>query len=195
MKKLIALLLAALLTMVVCTAEENTAPAAKPLFTADELAQMSYVNVTDAYTAVYGVWWDWTQEIWLDYAAALRQAEVQSNRTGRAIAATDYILPPESALSHDQVAAIAIAAVDPAAQTKALFPCFELDGRAVYKVLLFTRPGNSTLLSGTHTVEIDAMTGEVLGVYPRTPDGTGQYVVPHDIWEATPQTAPLPSDG
>lgn len=193
MKKLIALLLVALLTMVVCTAEEQTAPAAKPLFTADELAQMSYVNVTDAYTAVYGFWWDWQQETWLDYAVALRQADVRSNRTGLAIAATDYILPPKGALTHDQVAAIAIVAVDPAAQTKALFPCFELDGHAVYKVLLFTRPGNSTLFSGTHTVEIDAMTGEVLGIYSRTPEGTGQYVVPHAIWENI--AAPLPSNG
>ena len=40
------------------------------------------------------------------------------------------------------------------------------------------------------TVELDADTGEVLGVYPYILEEVGYFFVPHAIWEATPDTAP-----
>ena len=86
MKKLLTLLLALLLP---CTA----------------LAE-SYTDVAKHYLNTYGKWWDYSQELWLEYAAATRAAAPDSNSTARAIAATEYILPPEGALSHEEAAAM-----------------------------------------------------------------------------------------
>ena len=192
MRKLLLLLIAALL-MTAGLAEEPSADADSitPLFTADELSLMNYAAVTDAYNAAYGTWWDcWTHDIWLDYAAALRQADVQASRTGRAIAATDYILPPENALPADQAAALAVAAVDAHAHAGAFFPCFLWEDRPIYKILLFTTPEGSIISSGSHCVELDALTGEVLGVYEAAGASRGEAYVPHALWEATPLQLP-----
>lgn len=179
MKKLYAFLMISAM-LLSCAAAE---PASVPPFTGEALSQMTYTQVTDAYTAAYGVWWDsWTHDVWLNYAAALRQADVQDSRTGQAIAATDYILPPENALPADQAAALAVAAVDASAHAAAFFPCFLWEGRPIYKILLFTTPEGSIISSGSHCVELDALTGEVLGVYEPTGINRGEAYVPHAIW-------------
>lgn len=161
MKKLLTLLLALLLP---CTA----------------LAE-SYTDVAKHYLNTYGKWWDYSQELWLEYAAATRAASPDSSSTAQAIAATEYILPPEGALSHEEAAAIAISTANPAAQARPLMPCFMLDGRAVYKVILYVPGANSSTYD---TVEMDALTGEVLGVYPFLLVEAGYLFVPNKVWVA-----------
>lgn len=161
MKKLLALLLALLLP---CAA-----------------AAESYTDVARHYLSTYGRWWDYSQELWLAYAARTRAADPGNSHAARAIAATEYILPPEDALTMEDAAAIAIAAADPAALARPLIPCFLLEGRAVYKVILY-RPEEGTSVS--HTVELDAVTGEVLGVYPALLADAGQFFVPNAVWAA-----------
>lgn len=163
MKKLLALLLALMLP---CAA----------------LAE-SYNDVAKHYLNTYGKWWDYSQELWLEYAAATRASDIDASggSTARAIAATDYILPPEDALSYEEAAAIAISAANPDAQARPLAPCFMLDGRAMYKVILYV-PGADSSFS--QTVEMDAMTGEVLGVYPYLTVEAGYLFVPNKVWVA-----------
>ncbi len=159
MKKLLALLLALML------------PAAA-------LAER-YTDVAKHYLNTYGKWWDYSQELWLEYAAATRASDTGNSHTARAIAATDYILPPEDALSCEEAAAIAIAAANPDAKARPLVPCFMLDGRTVYKVILYV-PGADSSFS--QTVEMDALTGEVLGVYPYLTVDAGYLFVPNKVW-------------
>jgi len=142
MKKLLALLLAL------------TLPAAA-------LAER-YTDVAKHYLNTYGQWWNYSQELWLEYAAATRASDVSGSggSTARGIAATEYTLPPEDALSPEEAAAIAIG-TDPDLRARPLVPCFMLDGRAMYKVILYL-PGADSAFS--RTVEMDAMTGEILSV-------------------------------
>lgn len=37
---------------------------------------------------------------------------------------------------------------------------------------------------------LHAPAGEILGIYPQTADGVGQFLVPRVIWEATPILVP-----
>ena len=140
-----------------------------------------YNDVAKHYLNTYGKWWDYSQELWLEYAAATRASDPGSSNAARAIAATEYILPPEGALSCEEAAAIAISAANPAAQARPLMPCFMLDDRAVYKVILYV-PGESS--SAYDTVEMDAMTGEVLDVYPFLTVDAGYLFVPNRAWVA-----------
>lgn len=195
MRTLLILLLTATLLATSGLAEETpVAPEAiVPLFTADELTQMNYAAVTDAYNAAYGSWWDcWSHSIWLDYVTALRQANYHTSRTGRAIAVTDYIIPPENALPAEQAAAIAVAAVDANTHAATFFPCFMWEERVIYKVVVFTISEGSTIASGNHCVELDALTGEVLGIYEATGSNRGEVYVPHSLWM---ETSPLPPNG
>lgn len=162
MKKLLSLLLAAAM-LLSCAAAED------------------YSDVAKRYLNTYGRWWDYSPELWLEYAAATRAADPENSHTARAIAATDYILPPADALTYDEAAAIAISAANPAAQARPLVPCFMLEGRAIYKVILYV-PGADSSFS--HTVELDALTGEVLGVYPFLTVEAGYLFVPNSVWVA-----------
>lgn len=193
MRTLLILLLAAALLATSGLAEETpVAPEAiVPLFTTDELTQMNYAAVTDSYNTAYGAWWDcWSHSIWLDYVTALRQANYHISRTGRAIAVTDYILPPENALPAEQAAAIAVAAVDANAHAATFFPCFMWEDRMIYKIVVFTISEGSTIASGNHCVELDALTGEVLGIYEATGSNRGEVYVPHALWVETPMLPP-----
>ena len=58
-----------------------------------------------------------------------------------------------------------------------------MDGLALYKVTVRTP-------EKVYSVELDARTGALLGIYPQTSEGVGQFFVPHAIWEATPETGP-----
>ncbi len=163
MKKLLALLLCAMLP---CAALAET-----------------YSDVAKYYLNTYGKWWDYTPELWLEYAAATRASDISNSggSTALAIAATEYILPPEGALPYEEAAAIAISTANPDAQARPLVPCFMLDGRAMYKVILYV-PGADSSFS--QTVEMDAMTGEVLGVYPYLTVEAGYLFVPSKVWAA-----------
>ena len=188
MKKLITLLLTSLLMLSLCTAEEPAAtPAPVPRFTAAELSRMTYLSLTDAYQAACGSWWDWPMETWLDYSDNLRQLPYIGSRTGRAIAATHYVLPPQDALPEADAAAIAVTTLDTDDLRYHSSVFFESEGRIIRKAALSV---DQTI---SFTVELDAVTGEVLGVYERTSEGAGQFFVPHDVWIATPM--PEPTDG
>lgn len=156
MKRMIALLLAAL-TLLTCAAAEP------------------YSDVAKYYLNTYGRWWDYSPELWLEYAAATRVADPEGYHAAQAIAATEYSLPPEGGLSYGQAAEIAIQAAG-GGEAYANIPCFLLEGRAVYKVILSP---------STTTVELDALTGEVLGVYPYRTVDAGYCFVPNAVWEAT----------
>lgn len=160
MKKLLALLLA--LTLPACALAER------------------YTDVAKHYLNTYGRWWDYSQELWLEYVAATRASDTGNDSTARAIAATEYILPPEGALTPEEAAALAIG-TDPDLKARPLVPCFMLDGRAVYKVILYLPGADSAF---TRTVEIDAMTGEILGVYPYLTVAAGYLFVPGKVWAA-----------
>lgn len=158
MKKLIAILMAGILLLSCAIAED-------------------YFDVAKHYLNTYGRWWDYSPELWLEYAAAARAADSANSHTGQAIAATDYILPPEGALTYEQATEIAIQAAG-GGQAYRNIPCFLLDGRAVYKVLLHEDAPFSA------AVELDAVTGEVLGVYPPLTVEAGYYFVPNAVWTA-----------
>lgn len=152
-------------------------------YTPEDLAQMSWSQLADAYIARHGTWWDWNNRIWCEFATAVRQADVSMNRTGRAVAATEYITKPPLAMFEEEAAERACAAVGKDAYADNLILCFLVSDRAIYKVTVHT-PDQAC------SVELDAFTGEVLGIYPQTSEGVGQFFVPHDIWEAIPATAP-----
>lgn len=162
MKKLIALIMAALLALSCAAAED-------------------YYDVAKYYLNNYGQWWNYSPELWLEYAAAVRAADDEGTSSALAIAATEYILPPDGALTYEEAKAIAISAVDPSAQARLLVPCFILEDRAVYKVILFT-PGEA--FRTTHTVELDVLSGEVLGVYPALTVEAACFFVPNAVWTA-----------
>ena len=161
MKRLLALLLALLLP---CAALADT-----------------YTDVVKHYLNTYGKWWDYTQEMWLAFAADAKAADPGNSNAARAIAATEYILPPADALSEEQAKAIAINAVDATLQARPLAPCFLLDGRTMYKVILYAPDGESSV---SHTVELDAYTSEVLGIYPKLTVDVGYFFVPNAVWAA-----------
>lgn len=162
MKKLIALVMAALVALSCATAED-------------------YSDVAKHYLNTYGKWWEYTPELWLAYADAVRAADTEGNSSALAIAATEYVLPPEDALTYEEAKQIAIAAADPRAQARPLVPCFMLEDRAVYKVILYTPDEGYSV---THTVELDALTGEVLGVYPALTVEAACFFVPNAVWAA-----------
>ena len=162
MKKLIALLLVGFLALSCAVAED-------------------YSAVAKYYLNNYGQWWNYSPELWQEYAAAVSAADAEGSSSALAIAATEYVLPPEGALTYEEAKTIAIAAVDPRAQARPLVPCFMLEDRAVYKVILYI-PGHA--FSTSHTVELDAMTGEVLGVYPALTVEAACFFVPNAVWAA-----------
>lgn len=164
MKKLFTLLLAAMLLLGCAGAED-------------------YSDVSKHYLTTYGKWLDYSPELWLEFAAATRAANFDDSHAARAIAATDYILPPEDALSYEQAADLAIQAAG-GGQAYPNIPCFMLDGRAVYKVALH---GESAFSAA---VELDAFTSEVLGVYPANEVDAAYYFVPNAVWEATDTSYP-----
>jgi len=133
MKKLVVMLLAVVM-LLSCAAAED------------------YSDVIKHYLTTYGKWWDYSPELWLEFAAATRAADSDDSHAARAIAATDYILPPEDALSYEQAADLAIQAAG-GGQTYPNIPCFMLDNRAVYKVVLHEDSPFSA------AVELDALTG------------------------------------
>lgn len=152
-------------------------------YTPEELAQMSWSQLADAYINRHGTWWDWNNRIWCEFATAVRQADVSMNRTGRAVAATEYITKPPLAMFEEEAAERACAAVGKDAYADNLILCCLVNDRAIYKVTVHTP-------EKVCSVELDAFTGEVLGIYPQTSEGVGQFFVPHNIWEAIPATAP-----
>ena len=162
MKKLLCLLIAAL------------------LLTSAALAE-TYTEVAKRYLNTHGQWWNYDQELWLAFAADTKASDTSKSNAGRAIAATEYILPPEGALSTEEAAIIAIRAANPDAQARPLVPCFLLDGRAVYKVILYVPDVGSSVYC---TVEMDALTGEVLGIYPKLTADAGYFFVPNSVWAA-----------
>jgi len=159
MKKLVVMLLAVVM-LLSCAAAED------------------YSDVIKHYLTTYGKWWDYSPELWLEFAAATRAADSDDSHAARAIAATDYILPPEDALSYEQAADLAIQAAG-GGQTYPNIPCFMLDNRAVYKVVLHEDSPFSA------AVELDALTGEVLGIHPAGEVDAAYYFVPSAVWEAT----------
>ena len=167
MKKLLCLLLALLLP---CAA----------------LAQ-TYTDVAKHYLNTYGQWWNYSQALWLDFVAAAKAADPGKGNTVRAIAATDYILPPEDALTPEQAKEVAINAVNSSLQAYPLTPCFVLENRTLYKVILYSQGSQDPVAA---TVELDAYTGEVLDVSPYEIAEIGYFFVPHITWESTPETAP-----
>lgn len=186
MKRMLIRLLAAL--MLLNCAALGEAPSA-PAFDPEELTQMTYLQVTDAYNAACGLWWEWPPELWLAYSADLRQLVHISSLTGEAIAATEYILPPEDALTAGETAVIAMeaAAAEGLEYVNRFF--FAVEGRCVCKVLL-----TDGVHIGSHAVEMDCLTGEVLAVQTYEPQqGPGRFLTPSAVWDATSE--PLPADG
>lgn len=142
------------------------------------LVKRENVDVFKHYLTAYGKWYDYSPELWLEFAAATRTASSDDSQAARAIAATDYILSPKDALSYEQAAALAVQAAG-GGQAYPNIPCFMLDGRAVYKVALHEGSSFSA------AVELDAVTGEVLGVYPADEVDAAYYFVPSAVWAAT----------
>lgn len=149
----------------------------------EELAQMTWSQLFDAYLARYGHWKDWNSVRWGQFASAVRAVNVNTSRTGRAVAATEYILPTHEMLLEEDAAALAVAAMNSEAYADSLVLCCVAENRTIYKLTLHT-PDQIC------SVELDAYTGEILGIYPQTTDGVGQFFVPHATWEATPVLAP-----
>ena len=134
-------------------------------------------DVLKYYLTACGKWYDYPPALWLEFAAAVRTADSDDSQAVRAIAAADYILPPEGSLSYEQAAEIAVQAAG-GGQVYPNMPCFLLNGRAVYKAALHEGASFSA------AVELDAVTGEVLGVYPADEVHAAAYFVPHDVWAA-----------
>jgi len=152
-------------------------------YSPEELAKMTWSQLFDAYVARYGPWKDWSSIRWGDFVTAVRQADVSNSRTGRAVAATEYIRSSHEMLPEGVAAQIACDAFDAGACADNLVLCFLQEGRAMFKVTVHTE-------TAVYSVEMDATTGEILGIYPQTSEGVGQFFVPHALWEATPATAP-----
>ncbi len=144
-------------------------------------------SVKDMFNAVYGT--DWTPEVYVAYVEALRQSDL--SRAGSAIQcylATEYILPPEGALTGEEAIALAKKHLGSEGVRSADTVCFRLDGRPVWKVVLSYEG-----LRPSDMVEMDAMTGEILDVYqPRTPSTSVQFDVPRRVYESPTTVTPEP---
>ena len=145
----------------------------------------AYTDVAKHYLNTYGQWWNYSQALWLEFVAAAKATDPGNGDTGHAIAATEYILPPEDALPYEEAKAIAINAVDASLQARPLIPCFLLEERTMYKVILYS-PGSQDPVAVT--VELDAYTGDILGVYPYMIEEAGYFFTPNAVWKAVTLT-------
>ena len=149
-----------------------------------ESGPLTYADLYDRFTEVYGSMPDWTPEIFVDFGTALRQADLDgASATGRAIAQVTYLIPPEDALPMEKALALAVAAVGSEDGYARNAYCMMDGDRAIWKV------GVSSDGRVRDMVEMDLYTGEILKAYPAiNTDGAGQFYVPQSVWEATPET-------
>lgn len=143
--------------------------------------EIASYEVQDVFTTVYGSVPDWSPEVFVAYADALRRAGSSNSYTD-----TNYILPPEGALTSEQAIEIAVQLIGGNEIRVGGAYCFEVDGRAVWKV---TIASDSNRISDM--VEMDCMTGEILTVYETDPDGGAeQFYIPKSVWDAIPAPNP-----
>ncbi len=165
-------------------------------------AGMPAISVIDVFTDVYGSVPSWTPEVFVAYVEALRQSDLsRSSQNVRLYLATEYILPPEGALTSEEAIAIAVQHLcgDSAASIRVGGAyCFRVDGGqpgsggARWKITIAL--DNNRI---SDMVELDAMTGEILEAYKTDPDGNGiQFYIPRQVYEAPiPATPEPPSFG
>lgn len=143
--------------------------------------EIASYEVQDMFTTVYGSVPGWPPEAFVKYADALRRVGISNSYTK-----ANYILPPEGALTSEQAIDIAVKLIGGEEIRVGGAYCFEVDGRAVWKV---TIASDSNRISDM--VEMDCMTGEILTVYETDPDGSAvQFYIPKSVWEATPTPNP-----
>lgn len=144
-------------------------------------------SVRDMFNHVYGN--DWSPEVYVAYVEALRKSDLsRASKAVQAYLATDYILPPEGALTSEEAIAIAAEHIGSESILSASTVCFQLDGRAVWKAIL-----DYDGLRPSDMVEMDALTGEILDAYPaKSPSTIVQYNVPRRVYESPALGTPNP---
>ena len=143
--------------------------------------------VRDFFTEMYGSISGWPPEVFVEYVAALRQSDLTNISSGtQAYLDTQYIVPPKGSLTSGQAVEIAVALIGGSEIRVGGAYCFEVDGRAIWKV---TIASDSSRISDM--VEMDAMTGDILEVYETEKQGgAAQFYVPHAVWTAIPTPNP-----
>ena len=141
----------------------------------------------DMFTTVHGSIPGWPPEVFVAYVDALRRSDLTDISSGmKAYLSTQYIIPPENALTSEQAIEIAVRLIGGNEVRVGGAYCFEVDGRALWKV---TIASDSSRVSDM--VEMDAVTGEILEVYKTEPQGGAvQFYVPHSVWQAVPTPNP-----
>lgn len=122
----------------------------------------------------------------MEYVTVLRQTDLTNASRGiRAFAATQYILPPEGALTAEQALAIAKDAAGIEDAINCSFTCFMVDDRICWKVTMC-----QYMQATRDMVEMDAVTGEILETYKSDLGHVAQFYVPRSVWESTPEPSP-----
>lgn len=147
------------------------------------------ISVIDVFTDVYGSSPSWTPEVYIAYVDALRKSDLSRGSTAvQAYLSTEYILPPEGALTGEEAIAIAKKYIGGEDIRTASTVCFQLDGRPIWKVVL-----SYDGLRPSDMVEMDCLTGEILDVYQaETPGHSVQYYVPRRVYESPTTVTPEP---
>lgn len=148
----------------------------------------TFYELYDLYYNKYGTFADWTPEIFVSFKEAVDTIDAgkyEHYKVVQAFQATEFILPPEGALTGSQASDLAMAAVNRPDTNPGGAACI-LDGhRAIWKIMLYE---NS---EAAWKVEVDCMTGEVLNVQPRSETGgTWQFYVPMSVEITIPTPNP-----
>lgn len=121
-----------------------------------------YDAVNSHYDSTYGPEHTWAPEVWVAYGRDMQQVGDEF-APARAFKRTAYILPPPGAISREEAIKRAVDAIGPRDWIQTGACCYESGGRAVWKAALIAV--NEEGFGETTTVELDAMTGEILSTY------------------------------
>ena len=148
----------------------------------DRLAagEMPHYEVLDTFQLAYGSMNNWLPETYVAYVDALRRADLTNiSRATQAYLDTNYILPPEGALTREQAIEIAKELIGGNDIRVGAVICFVQDGRAMWKVCIAS---DSNRISDM--VEMDCMTGEIIQQYMDDSDGNAvQFYVPKQVYD------------
>lgn len=148
----------------------------------------TFYELYDLYYAQCGTFAEWAPDIFVAFKADLSAIDVSQYDhypAVQAFHATEFILPPEGALTSKQASDLAMAAVYRPDTEPGGAACIMDGERAIWKIMLYE---NSL---AAWKVEVDCMTGEVLNVHPKSETGgTWQFYVPMSVEVTIPTPNP-----
>jgi len=145
------------------------------------LGNVSFPDVYDRYTGLYGPVDQWNQAVFISFATEMRKGSPDTRNAWRFQQAS-FVPVPEDAISREEACRLAAESAGYPAEEAAMCVCLENGERLIYKVSLTAGHG------WEHMVELDCRTGEVLLSIPYQP-GTHSWsdcCVPDSVTQAVP---------